>query len=170
MRMNTIHTQQTASVGAAKVLHGGSSVFVRVIAENGGGKYTVSFAGNRVDVQLTSKVPGQTPQPLTAGQTFLATVQAGADGKILLVPRNDAGPLHDASSLQNGAYITGTDSDNILVSSQLQSVVLPDGTPNAALASFLAAQGLVPDAATVKVLQFLQQTGVKTDVCLMQKA
>src|SRR5574344_1627608 len=128
-----IKTHTTASVQPSKVLRGGSSVFVRVISENGGGRYTVSFAGNRVDVQSQKK--------LVAGQTFTATVQMGADGKILLVPSNDA------------------------ASSESPAVL-----PGEALSSFLAAQGLATDASMVKIMQFLQQTGVKTDVTLMQKA
>jgi hypothetical protein len=128
-----IKTHTTASVQPSKVLRGGSSVFVRVISENGGGRYTVSFAGNRVDVQSQKK--------LVAGQTFTATVQMGADGKILLVPSND------------------------VASSESPAVL-----PGEALSSFLAAQGLATDASMVKIMQFLQQTGVKTDVTLMQKA
>jgi len=146
-----IKTHTTASVQPNQVLRGGSSVFVRVLSDNGNGRYTVSFAGNSVDVQSAAKSTRQ----LVAGQTFLATVQTDDDGKILLVPKNESYGV-DAASIERVTVV--------------ENGVNSDGTPNAALSSFLVAQGLCPDASTVKILQFLQQTGVKTDTSLMMKA
>lgn len=63
-----------------KVLQNGSSVFVRVIAEKGEGKYEGSVAGVRVN--LTSK------NPLTVGQSFAAIVNA-KNGIIQITPNEN---------------------------------------------------------------------------------
>lgn len=138
-----IKTQNAASVNTQNVLRGGSSVFVRVIKNNGNGNYTVSFAGTRFNVKSM--------KPLSAGQTFNAKIQEGQNGKILIVPSEKL----NVESIQ------------ILDQSQ---VLLSDGGPGAELSSYLIAQGLVPNSATVNIMKFLQQSGFKTDVNLMKKA
>ncbi|MFA6936868.1 MAG: hypothetical protein WCQ67_01405 [Treponema sp.] len=138
-----IKTQNAASVNTQNVLHGGSSVYVRVLKNNGNGNYTVSFAGNRFNVKSM--------KPLSTGQSFNAKIQEGQNGKILLVPSEKS----NVESIQ------------ILKQSQ---VLMEDGSPGSELSSYLIAQGLVPNAATVSIMKLLQQSGFKTDVNLMRKA
>ena len=78
------HVAQTNQVsqnsGNAKVLKDGSTVLVRVIADRGGGKYTGSVAGVRVN--LTSS------KNLQIGSSFLATITS-KNGRIFVTPRQD---------------------------------------------------------------------------------
>jgi len=122
----------------------GQSVFVRVISDNGGGQYTVSFAGGRFNVSCQNQ--------LSAGQTFTAAVHFSADGKILLEPSSGPG----ASLLSP----TIPRPDNVLGQNQNFS----------SLYNLLAAEGFVPDDLSSKLFLFLQQTGVRIDRSLMSKA
>ena len=83
MNLTGIHAQQQiASPKNVKVLHSGSSVLVRVIADKGGGQYEGSVAGVRVN--LRSK------NPLKPGDVFTATVNL-KNGKIEVTPKTDSG-------------------------------------------------------------------------------
>src|SRR5574344_913112 len=90
MNTTVIHAQQTASVGAQQTLRGGSSVFVRVISDNGGGNYTGSFMNSRFDVKSMRQ--------LSAGQTFRAVIEPSSDGTVHLVPQ-DGGAMEGMSAV-----------------------------------------------------------------------
>lgn len=83
MNLAAVHAQnQIASPKNVKVLHSGSSVLVRVIADRGGGQYEGSVAGVRVN--LRSK------NPLKPGDVFTAVVNL-KNGKIEVTPKTDSG-------------------------------------------------------------------------------
>lgn len=135
-----IQTQNIAPVqSAGNVLRGGASVFVRVLADNGGGQYLVSAGGSRISV--ASRLP------LEPGSTFRASVSV-RDGRVLLVPETSAAAVQQESPELAGA----------------------GSSPDAMLAALLAAEGLAPDAVSVKLLQFLQQGGFRVDRALMDRA
>lgn len=128
----------------------GQSVFVRVLADNGGGQYTVSFANSRFNVSCQTK--------LSLGQTFNANVHFGADGKILLEPFSN---MASGTALGAGANVGalsspyGGNANNANFSS---------------LYNMLSAEGFVPDELSARLFLFLQQTGVRIDRTLMAKA
>ena len=135
-----IQTQNIAPVqSAGNVLRGGASVFVRVLADNGGGQYLVSAGGSRISVASML--------PLEPGSTFRASVSV-RDGRVLLVPETSAAAVQQESPELAGA----------------------GSSPDAMLAALLAAEGLAPDAVSVKLLQFLQQGGFRVDRALMDRA
>ena len=77
-----IHSAQLSRSGLGRqLLKNGSSVFVRVISDKGGGKYEGSVAGVRVNITSAC--------PLKAGETFLASINA-KDGTIYLTPKDAA--------------------------------------------------------------------------------
>lgn len=150
MSINTtqyIKAQSSASVNIHPSAGGGSVVFVKILKNNGGGSCTVSFAGNKFNVK--SEIP------LKEGQSFKAVLKSDGN-RIMLVPQETEGR---AESVQRGQ-----------TPMILEQSVLPDGTPGAQLAVYLSKMGLVPDKAAVTIMQFLQQTGLKLDTSIMQKA
>ena len=83
MNLASVHAQnQIASPKNVKVLHNGSSVLVRVIADKGNGSYQGSVAGVRVN--LHSK------NPLKPGDVFTASVNL-KNGKIEVTPKSESG-------------------------------------------------------------------------------
>lgn len=73
-----IKAHSTASVSISNTAGGGSVVSVKVLRNNGGGSYTVSFAGNKYSVKSNI--------PLKEGQVFKATVKYDGQ-KIILEQR-----------------------------------------------------------------------------------
>jgi len=63
-----------------KIVHEGSSLFVRVTSEEGGGKYSGIVGG--------AKITFSSKNPLKVGQSFVAVVSS-KDGKIILTPKNE---------------------------------------------------------------------------------
>ena len=128
----------------------GQSVFVRVLSDNGGGQYTVSFANSRFNVSCQSK--------LSLGQTFNASVHLGADGKILLEPFSKMAGGAPLGSVGTGANVG--------------ALFSPYGgnADFSSLYNMLSAEGFVPDELSAKLFLFLQQTGVRIDRTLMAKA
>lgn len=128
----------------------GQSVFVRVLSDNGGGQYTVSFANSRFNVSCQSK--------LSLGQTFNASVHFGADGKILLEPFSKMAGGASLGSVGTGANVG--------------ALFSPYGgnADFSSLYNMLSAEGFVPDELSAKLFLFLQQTGVRIDRTLMAKA
>ena len=114
------HSQLKASQNV-KVLQQGSSVLVRVIADQGGGQYEGSVAGVRV--RLTSK------NPLKAGDTFTATVNLN-NGKIEITPKSESG-----ISLLADKVIIEAQSQN-----QLQKLLAEIGLPPDQINSHIALQ------------------------------
>ena len=134
----------------------GQSVFVRVLADNGGGQYTVSFANSRFNVSCQSK--------LSLGQTFNASVHLGADGKILLEPFSKMAGGASLGSVGTGA--------NVVTGANVGALSSPYGgnADFSSLYNMLSAEGFVPDELSAKLFLFLQQTGVRIDRTLMAKA
>lgn len=131
--------------GSSRILHEGSFVSVRILAKNGPQMYTASFAGGRFNV--TSR------QNLEPGAVFRARVVLD-DGKIMLVPEKQTAA--EAVSLQN--Y-------NSEVFSSQPGIPLADSS----LASSLLSLGLPPDIISLRLVQQLQQLGVRFDVKLLGK-
>lgn len=76
-----VHSNQLSRVGVNKqVLKNGSSVLVRVISDNGNGKYTGSVAGVRVNLKSN--------QNLKIGSTFIASISQ-KDGTIYISPKEN---------------------------------------------------------------------------------
>lgn len=91
MSLVAVHAQhQISSSKNVKVLHSGSSVLVRVIADKGGGQYEGSVAGVRVN--LHSK------NPLKPGNLFAAVVNL-KNGKIEVTPKSDSGITFTSGNL-----------------------------------------------------------------------
>ena len=113
-------------------LKNGENVFVRVLSSDGGGKYTVSFAGNRVHVKSELS--------LAPGESFSARLNVLSDGTVRLV------------------QLEKMPSESLNV--QNQSV----------LASSLAAFGVPSDELSVRLIQFFEQSGMRIDRTIMDKA
>ena len=98
----SVYTGQLSQLGLPKqTLREGSQVFVRIIADKGGGRYEGSVAGARVSI--TSK------QPLAPGTTFTASISA-KNGQILLTPNleqsNIAQQTFELSVIQNEQLVS----------------------------------------------------------------
>ncbi|HBG65897.1 MAG TPA: hypothetical protein DDW78_05440 [Treponema sp.] len=100
MPENSIQYIQTQNITPVQdvqdTLRGGSSVFVRVLADKGGGMYLVSLGGNRVSV--ASRLP------LQPGSSFRALVSV-QDGKVLLAPAKE--PFSPAAVPPDGSPDAG---------------------------------------------------------------
>lgn len=88
-----IHSQSALS-GLQQSVREGALLFVRILQNQGGGKYLASFAGGRFLVKSEAA--------LKAGETFRAQVKI-ANGKLLLLPQNGGGKIFGAKpiSVQN---------------------------------------------------------------------
>lgn len=140
--MNAVHIVQgqvSQNVRASAVLRNGSVVTARVVSQNGNGSYTVSFAGQMIEVR--SQVP------LQKGQVFQATVAMSGNQIFLslLSESKNAGELVQKLPVQN---------QNL--SPQLQN--------------FLTSLGFEPNLDSFKIVQFMQQLGMKFDVESAKKA
>ena len=140
--MNAVHIVQgqvSQNVRASAVLRNGSLVTARVVSQNGNGSYTVSLAGQMIEVR--SQVP------LQKGQVFQATVAMSGNQIFLslLSESKNAGELVQKLPVQN---------QNL--SPQLQN--------------FLTSLGFEPNLDSFKIVQFMQQLGMKFDVESAKKA
>lgn len=88
-----IHSQSALS-GLQQSVREGALLFVRILQNQGGGKYLASFAGGRFLVKSEAA--------LKAGETFRAQVKI-ANGKLLLLQQNGGGKIFGAKpiSVQN---------------------------------------------------------------------
>lgn len=84
-----IHSQSALS-GLQQSVREGALLFVRILQNQGGGKYLASFAGGRFLVKSEAA--------LKAGETFRAQVKI-ANGKLLLLPQNGGGKIFGAKPL-----------------------------------------------------------------------
>ncbi|MBD5436418.1 MAG: hypothetical protein HDR36_07930 [Treponema sp.] len=84
-----IHSQ-TALSGIQKSVREGDFLFVRILQNQGGGKYLASFAGGRFFVKSDF--------PLKAGETFRAQVKI-VNGKFFLLPQNGSGKISGANAI-----------------------------------------------------------------------
>lgn len=125
---------------SGSVLRSGSIVNGRVIAKNGDGSYSVSLAGQKIDVRSET--------PLLPGQVFSARVKI-------------TGTQIALSLLQN-------------VKSQPQEILQKFSASSQSLSpelsKFLSSLGFEPNAESFRILQFMQQLGMKIDVPAAKKA
>jgi len=104
----SIQTQNLALVNNVQSeVHEGSSVFVRVIAENSPQNYTVSLAGSRISVKSDI--------PLKQGDSFTAIIKTSRDGKILLIPAEQNAPLQQFSRIESFLAAQGVSPDDSAV-------------------------------------------------------
>ena len=137
--VRVIQGQVSQNVRASAVLRNGSLVTARVVSQNGNGSYTVSLAGQMIEVR--SKVP------LQKGQVFQAKVAMSGNQLFLSLvsEAKNAGELVQKLPVQN---------QNL--SPQLQN--------------FLSSLGFEPNLDSFKIVQFMQQLGMKFDVESAKKA
>lgn len=129
--LNQVQFIQTQNIGSTfpAQLKDGGEVFVRVLKDNGGGSYTVSFGGNRVDV--TSQ------KPLSPGDSFRAVLNLSQNGQVNLSPlKESSGNVANPYLMQNS----------------------------------LLSQGIIPDQISQRMVAFFQQTGLRVDRSIMEKA
>ncbi|MGI5173585.1 hypothetical protein H0R92_08300 [Treponema sp. OMZ 840] len=121
------------SQAGSKTLTEGSTVFVRVLAFEGSGRYTVSFAGQRFSVFSRSALP--------PGTSFRADVRM-ENGRILLVPRRE--PAFSDSAGNSVKRFSSLNADS-----------------SGKLFSFLQQLGLPADSLSFRLVQFFQENGVQ---------
>ena len=124
----------------------GSSVFVRVLAAEDGGRYTVSFAGRRFSVLSR--------QALGIGSAFRADVRV-EKGQVLLVPRRTV-PFSALGGEDSSAGVR-----------RFSSLHEAGGEK---LSVFLEQMGLPFDDVSFRSVQFFQENGMRFDGRLALKA
>ena len=156
--------------GYKTTLREGSSVLVRVLKNNGGGRFTVSFAGSRFSVS--------SDRALNPGDVFKATVALSKDGTVLLKPESfltsGSLPENPLASLFQTLNIPFDEISTKLFSFMQQLGVKIDrnfilrardiasrfpGKESAAaeIAALLLEKGIEPDVQTVKKLLVLAE-------------
>lgn len=131
-----IHSQ-TALSGIQKSVREGDFLFVRILQNQGGGKYLASFAGGRFFVKSDF--------PLKAGETFRAQVKI-VNGKFFLLPQNGSGKISGANaiSVQNFNFQSPE------ASAFLASLGLPADGVSQKILQFLMQSGARLDPALMK--------------------
>lgn len=136
-----IHSQSALS-GLQRSVREGASLFVRILQNQGGGRYLASFAGGRFLVKSDAA--------LKAGDTFRARVRV-ANGKIFLLPQNGGGKILGANaiSVQNFSFQSHE------VSAFLASFGLPADCVSQKILQFLMQSGARLDLALMKKVRRL---------------
>lgn len=131
-----IHSQSAFS-GIQKSVREGDFLFVRILKNQGGGKYLASFAGGRFFVKSDF--------PLKAGETFRAQVKI-VNGKFFLLPQNGSGKISGANaiSVQNFNFQSPE------ASAFLASLGLPADGVSQKILQFLMQSGARLDSALMK--------------------
>ena len=137
--VRVIQGQVSQNVRASAVVRNGSVVTARVVSQNGNGSYTVSLAGQMIEVR--SKVP------LQKGQVFQAKVAISGNQLFL--------------SLVSEAKNAGELVQKLPVQNQNLSPLVQN---------FLSSLGFEPNLDSFKIVQFMQQLGMKFDVESAKKA
>ena len=119
----------------------GSSVFVRVIKNLGGGNYFVSLGGNRLTVKSET--------PLEETSTSLAKIKISG-GKIMLI-RQALGSFAEVSAQKISANVSA------------------DGVLSGAAAAYLKKLGLTPDALSASMLSQMQELGLSFNLDFMKR-
>ena len=145
----SISVVSPAEAGPGSITEG-SSVFVRVLAAEDGGRYTVSFAGRRFSVLSR--------QALGIGSAFRADVKV-EKGQVLLVPRRLL-PFSAAFPERGSAG----DAEGVRRFSSLHEV------GGEKLSAFLEQLGLPFDDVSFRSVQFFQENGIRFDGRLALKA
>lgn len=131
-----IHSQ-TALSGIQKSVREGDFLFVRILQNQGGGKYLASFAGGRFFVKSDF--------PLKVGETFRAQVKI-VNGKFFLLPQTGSGKISGANaiSVQNFNFQSPE------ASAFLASLGLPADGVSQKILQFLMQNGARLDSALMK--------------------
>lgn len=147
MNTNPVYLHKTALQSAInhQVLKEGSSVSVRILEDNGNGKYTASVAGVRIFLYAKN--------PLQKGNSFVATISI-KDGKILLNPK-----IQDENT-KNSIKIISFDSDFF---------INENGKINAEFFLPLKNLGLPSDNLSKNIFLQFKQLGMKFDSSVMKK-
>ena len=138
-----VHSTALSNAVSQKSFGEGSSVFVRVLKNNGGNSYTVSFGGGRFAIR--SEVP------LAEGSSFRATIHL--DGETVRLVRQS-----DVSS-SDGAFRKMTVQFDAAGNIQ-----------NPALAAYFKKLGLVPDSLSCTLFAQMKLLGVKFDAAAFSRA
>lgn len=136
VRNVAIHSQ-TALSGIQRSVREGDFLFVRILQNQGGGKYLASFAGARFFVKSDAL--------FKAGETFRAQVKI-VNGKFFLLPQNGGGKISGASaiSVQNFNFQSPE------ASAFLASLGLPADGVSQKILQFLMQSGARLDPALMK--------------------
>lgn len=136
VRNVAIHSQ-TALSGIQRSVREGDFLFVRILQNQGGGKYLASFAGGRFLVKSDAL--------FKAGETFRAQVKI-ANGKFFLLPQNGGGKISGANaiSVQNFNFQSPE------ASAFLASLGLPADGVSQKILQFLMQSGARFDPALMK--------------------
>lgn len=136
VRNVAIHSQ-TALSGIQRSVREGDFLFVRILQNQGGGKYLASFAGGRFLVKSDAL--------FKAGETFRAQVKI-VNGKFFLLPQNGDGKISGASaiSVQNFNFQSPE------ASAFLASLGLPADGVSQKILQFLMQSGARLDPALMK--------------------
>lgn len=136
VRNVAIHSQ-TALSGIQRSVREGDFLFVRILQNQGGGKYLASFAGGRFFVKSEAL--------FKAGETFRAQVKI-VNGKFFLLPQNGGGKISGASaiSVQNFNFQSPE------ASAFLTSLGLPADGVSQKILQFLMQSGARLDPALMK--------------------
>lgn len=131
-----IHSQ-TALSGIQRSVREGDFLFVRILQNQGGGKYLASFAGGRFFVKSDF--------PFKAGENFRAQVKI-VNGKFFLLPQNGSGKISGANaiSVQNFNFQSPE------ASAFLASLGLPADGVSQKILQFLMQSGARLDPALMK--------------------
>ena len=138
-----VHSTALSNAVSQKSFGEGSSVFVRVLKNNGGNSYTVSFGGGRFAIR--SEVP------LAEGSSFRATIHLYGE-TVRLVRQSDV-------SSSDGAFRKMTVQFDAAGNIQ-----------NPALAAYFKKLGLVPDGLSCALFAQMKLLGVKFDAAAFSRA
>lgn len=157
-----IQTQNISQVNQ-QPLKDGEQVFVRVLKELGGGNYTVSFAGNRVDVQ--------SQRILSPGESFKAVLRM-VDGKLMIFPRQgEEAVSKNQSSIQEMLAMQGFSNDALSVSliAFMQEMGLKIDKSIMQKASMLARRFPGKEKAAAEIASMLLEKGIEADEEMIRK-
>lgn len=130
-----IHSQSALS-GFQQIVREGASFFVRILQNQGGGKYLASFAGGRFLVKSDAT--------LKTGETFRAQVKV-ANGKVFLLPQNGGSKIS-----RNSISVKNFNFQSPEASAFLASFGLPADGVSQKILQFLMQSGARLDAALMK--------------------
>lgn len=138
-----LHSAALTTRVSQKSFSEGSSVFVRVLKNNGNNSFTVSFAGNRFDIKSDLS--------LKEGSAFFANIKL-ENGKIFLVQQHEK----------------AVQSANVM---RFEKLFDSDGNiKNPVLQQYFINLGLPPDNISYSLMEALKSLGAKYNSFVMKKA
>ena len=145
MKTNGVVQAAALSGGAVKaLLREGSSVFVRILKNNGNNSYTAAFGGGRFNIK--------SELPLKPGMSFLAGIRF-QDGKLVLMQQNSALTVEGSALQRLGAAV---DSAGALV--------------NPALIQYFKKLALPPDDVSLSLYNQMKAAGLRFEKAAFDKA